>query len=108
MRKILIVAEKPAAGLDIAKVVGADKKHAGFMEGEKYVVTWAVGHLIGLKQPQEHDERYKKWDLKNLPISFDLSDSLKVLPECRKQFQVIKELIHRSDIEMLINAGDVG
>lgn len=108
MRKILIVAEKPAAGLDIAKVVGADKKHAGFMEGEKYVVTWAVGHLIGLKQPQEHDERYKKWDLKNLPISFDLSDSLKVLPECRKQFQVIKELIHRSDIEMLINAGDAG
>lgn len=108
MGKILIVAEKPAAGIDIAKVVGADKKHIGFMEGEKYVVTWAVGHLIGLKQPQEHDERYKKWDLKNLPISFDLSDSLKVLPESRHQFQVIKELIHRSDIEMLINAGDAG
>lgn len=108
MGKILIVAEKPSAGLDIAKAVGADKKYGGFMEGEKYVVTWAVGHLIGLKQPQEHDERYKKWDLKNLPISFDLSDSLKILPESRHQFQVIKELIHRSDIEMLINAGDAG
>lgn len=108
MGKILIVAEKPAAGLDIAKVVCADQKHAGFMEGEKYVVTWAIGHLIGLKQPQEHNEKYKKWNLKNLPISFELSDSLKVLPESRHQFQIIKELIHRSDIEMLINAGDAG
>lgn len=108
MGKILIVAEKPAAGHDIAKVVGADEKHNGYLEGDKYVVTWAVGHLIGLKQPQEHDERYKKWDLKNLPIFFDLSESLKVLPETKHQYKVIKDLIHRDDIEMLINAGDAG
>lgn len=78
MGKTLIVAEKPAAGHDIAKVVGAEKKHSGYLEGEKYIVTWAVGHLIGLKQPQEHDERYRKWRLDNLPISFGLSESLKV------------------------------
>lgn len=108
MGKTLIVAEKPAAGQDIAKVVGATKKQNGYMEGEKYVVTWAVGHLIGLKQPQEHDEKYRKWSLDNLPISFDLSESLKVLPETSHQYKIIKELIHRPDIDMLINAGDAG
>ena len=108
MGKILIVAEKPAAGQDIAKVVGATEKHNGYMEGSQYVVTWAIGHLIGLMKPYEHDEKYKKWDLQNLPISFDLSENLKVLPETGKQFKVIKELIHRSDIDMLINAGDAG
>lgn len=108
MGKTLIVAEKPAAGQDIAKVVGATKKQNGYMEGEKYVVTWAVGHLIGLKQPQEHDEKYRKWSLGNLPISFELSESLKVLPETSHQYKIIKELIHRPDIDMLINAGDAG
>lgn len=108
MGKTLIVAEKPAAGKDIAKVVGADEDHNGYMEGEKYVVTWAVGHLIGLKEPKEHDEKYKKWRLENLPISFELPESLKVLPETRRQYKVIKELIRREDIDMLINAGDVG
>lgn len=108
MGKILIVAEKPAAGADIAKVVGATEKHRGYLEGDRYVVTWAVGHLIGLKEPQEHDEKYRKWNLGNLPISFDLSESLKVLPETCQQYKIIKMLIHREDIEMLINAGDAG
>lgn len=108
MGKILIVAEKPAAGKDIAKVVGADEDHRDYLEGEAYVVTWAIGHLIGLKDPQEHDERYKKWSLDNLPISFDLSESLKVLPKNRHQYKVIKDLIHRDDIDLLINAGDAG
>lgn len=108
MGKTLIVAEKPAAGKDIAKAVGATQEHGGYMEGKHYVVTWAVGHLIGLKEPQEHDERYRKWILQDLPISFGLSDSLKVLPETRRQYGIIKSLIHRGDIDMLINAGDVG
>lgn len=108
MGKTLIVAEKPAAGQDIAKVVGATEKHNGYMEGEKYIVTWAVGHLIGLKQPQEHNEKYKKWSLENLPISFDLSESLKVLPDTSHQYKVIKNLLHRADVDMLINAGDAG
>lgn len=108
MGKILIVAEKPAAGNDIAKVVGATEKHNGYLEGDKYVVTWAIGHLIGLKQPQEHDEKYKKWSLDNLPIHFDISESLKVIPETGRQFKIIKDLIHRPDIDSLINAGDAG
>lgn len=108
MGKILIVAEKPAAGGDIAKVVGATEKHQGYLEGEKYVVTWAVGHLVGLKKPPEHDEKYRRWDLQYLPISFALSESLKILPDTAHQYKVIKNLIHRDDIEMLINAGDAG
>lgn len=108
MGKTLIIAEKPAAGKDIAKVVGATEKHDGYMEGDKYVVTWAIGHLITLKHPQEHDERYKIWSLENLPISFPLSESLKVIPESGRQFKIIKDLIHRPDIENLINAGDAG
>lgn len=108
MGKTLIVAEKPSAGQDIAKVVGATEKHNGYLEGDRYIVTWAVGHLIGLKQPQEHDEKYEKWDLSNLPVFFELSDSLKVLSESSHQFKVIKEQIHRADVDLLINAGDAG
>ena len=108
MGKTLIVAEKPSAGKDIAKVIGATEDHNGYLEGSKYVVTWAVGHLITLKSPPEHDEKYKKWDIQNLPISFDISDSLKVIPESQRQFRIIKNLIHRKDIDGLINAGDAG
>ena len=108
MGKTLIVAEKPAAGQDIAKVVGATEKHNGYMEGNQYIVTWAIGHLIGLMKPYEHEEKYKTWDLRHLPISFDLSENLKVLPDTSKQFKIIKELIHRQDVDLLINAGDAG
>ncbi|MBE5846763.1 MAG: hypothetical protein E7300_03715 [Lachnospiraceae bacterium] len=106
--KTLIVAEKPMAGKDIAKVVGANKNHGDYMEGDNYVVTWAVGHLIGLKTPNEHDEKYGEWSTEQLPISFPLGKSLKVLPKTMKQFKVIKDLIHRDDIDLLINAGDAG
>lgn len=108
MGTILIVAEKPAAGADIAKVVGAAKRGNGYLEGNGYIVTWAVGHLIGLKKPEEHDEEYGKWQLDQLPLSFPLRDSLKVLSGTGKQFKIIKDLIHRSDVELLINAGDAG
>lgn len=108
MSKTLIVAEKPSAGGDIAKVVGATEKKDGYFEGEKYVVTWGLGHLIGLKEPDEHDEKYKKWSLDTLPMQFGIEDSLKIIPESAKQFKVIANLIHRNDIDLLINAGDAG
>lgn len=108
MGKILVVAEKPSAGSDMAKVLGCTERKDGYLENEKYIVTWAVGHLIGLKYPEEHDEKYKEWNLEHLPMAFPLSESLKVLPESAKQFQIIKKLIQRTDIEYLINAGEVG
>ena len=108
MGKVLVVAEKPSAGADMAKVLGCTERKDGYIEGGNYIVTWAVGHLIGLKEPQEHDEKYVTWNLEDLPIAFDLSESLKVLPDTAKQFKVIKELIARPDVDSLINAGDAG
>ena len=108
MGKVLVIAEKPAAGADMAKVLGCVERKDGYIEGDKYIVTWAVGHLIGLKEPQEHDEKYATWNLEDLPIAFDLSESLKVLPDTAKQFRVIKDLIACPDVDSLINAGDAG
>lgn len=110
MGKILVVAEKPGAGSDMAKVLGCTEteRKDGYFENDKYIVTWAVGHLIGLKLPEEHDEKYKEWSLEYLPMVFPLSESLKVLPDTARQFNVIKKLIQRTDIDFLINAGDAG
>lgn len=106
MGKILVVAEKPQAGKDIAKILGVTEQKKGYMESDQYIVTWAIGHLIGLKQPDEVDERYKKWSLEDIPLPTD--NGLKVQRETFSQFKVIKELIQRSDVERLINAGDAG
>jgi len=108
MGKILVIAEKPSAGADMAKVLGCNQKGAGYMEGEKYIVTWSVGHLVGLKYPEEHNEKYKTWNLEDIPFDFDIKDSLKVLPGTQSQFSVIKKLIQRSDVDSIINAGDAG
>ena len=105
-KKYLVIAEKPNQGKDYARILGCTKVHTGYIEGDRYIVTWAVGHLIGLKEPQEHDEKYRKWRLEDLPLVFPVQESLKVLPGAEKQFAVIKQLIHRSDVEMLINGGD--
>ena len=107
-KKYLGIAEKPNQGKDYARILGCTKVHTGYIEGDRYIVTWAVGHLIGLKEPQEHDEKYRKWRLEDLPLVFPVQESLKVLPGAEKQFAVIKQLIHRSDVEMLINGGDAG
>lgn len=108
MGKVLVVAEKPNAGSDMAKVLGCTDRKDGYIEGEKYVVTWAVGHLIGLKEPDEHNPALKDWRMQDLPLIFDIRDSLKILPGVEKQFYTIKKLMHRSDIDYVINAGDAG
>lgn len=108
MGKILVIAEKPAAGATMAKVLNSSQRKDGYIEGDRYVVTWAVGHLIGLKYPEEHEKKFKEWKLEDLPFSFSIKDSLKILPATAKQFKVIKNLINRNDIDMLINAGDAG
>lgn len=106
MSKILIVAEKPAAGKDIARILGVTESKNGYVENEQYIVTWAIGHLIGLKSPDDNDEKYKKWNVEDLPLPYD--NGLKVLDSTRAQFKVIKNLIQRDDISYLINAGDAG
>lgn len=108
MGKILVVAEKPSAGADMAKTLGCCDRKKGYIEGENYIVTWAVGHLIGLKMPEEHNKDLKEWRMESLPLIFDIKDSLKVLPGTEEQFKVVKSLIHRRDVDSIINAGDAG
>lgn len=108
MEKILVIAEKPSVGKDIAKVLHCNDVKNGYIEGQKYIVTWAIGHLVALKFPEEHDEKYKQWKLEDLPLSFSIKDSLKIIPTVSKQFAIVKKLIHREDVSMLINAGDAG
>jgi DNA topoisomerase-3 len=106
--KTLVIAEKPSAGADMAKILNCTQKKTGFIEGDRYIVTWAIGHLVGLKYPGEHDPRYKQWRLEDLPFHFSFQDSLKVLSNTKAQFQVVKQLINRADVDSIINAGDAG
>lgn len=106
MSKILVVAEKPAVGKDIARILGVTEAKNGYMENDEYIVTWAVGHLVGLKDPDEVDEKYKKWNVEDLPLPYD--NGLKVLASTKGQYKIVKSLIQRDDISYLINAGDAG
>lgn len=106
MSKILIVAEKPAAGKDIARILGVTEAKNGYMENDKYVVTWAIGHLVELKDPEENNPKYKRWDLDDLPLPYD--NGLKVNLRTGDQYKIVKSLIQRNDITYLINAGDAG
>lgn len=106
MSKILVIAEKPSAGKDIARVLGVTSALNGYMENEEYVITWARGHLVGLKDPEETDPKYQKWKVEDLPLPYD--NGLKVIDGAAGQFKIIKNLIQRKDISYLINAGDVG
>ena len=108
MGKALVITEKPSAGRDMAQILECRDKKDGYFENEKYIVTWADGHLVGLKYPEEHGEEYKKWSMDTLPLVFPVEESLKVLPETKKQFGIIKKLIDRKDVDYLINAGDAG
>lgn len=104
---IVVVAEKPSVGRDIARVLGCRTKGEGFLQGEKYCVTWAVGHLITLNDPHEVDPKYKKWRAVDLPM---LPDDIgtKVIPKTRAQFSVIKKLICDKQTERVICATDAG
>ncbi len=104
--KTLIVAEKPSAGKDIGRILGVTESHGDYLESDNYIVTWAVGHLIERKTPDDIDEKYKIWDLNMLPVP--TNNGLKVKESAQRQFKVIKELIHRGDVDRIINAGDAG
>lgn len=106
MAKTLVVAEKPSAGKDIARILGCTESHKDYIESSEYIVTWAVGHLVTRKTPEDIDIRYKSWNLEDLPVPTD--NGLKVIDSTRHQFKIIKELIHRPDVGRLVNAGDAG
>ena len=107
MGKIVVLAEKPSVGRDIARVIGCRTKGDGCLIGEQYIVTWAVGHLVTLAEPDEMDEKYKKWSFATLPILPE-EIPLKVISGTRSQFSTVKKLINDKETDSLICATDAG
>jgi DNA topoisomerase III len=107
MSKIVVLAEKPSVGRDIARVMNCKKQGNGYFEGDKYIVTWALGHLVTLADPEVYDEKYKAWKIEDLPM---LPEHLKlvVIKETGKQFSIVRELLNRKDVEEVIIATDAG
>src|SRR4051812_7056427 len=111
MSKTLVIAEKPSVGRDLAAALpgsfqpSKDKSH---IEGDDYVITWAVGHLVGLAPPDEYDPKLKKWRFADLPI---LPEKFKLIPNderSRKQLQAVHKLIKRDEVDLIVNACDAG
>ncbi len=107
MKKILVLAEKPSVGRDIARVLGCKNDKNGYIEGSKYIVTWALGHLVTLADPESYDDRYKCWNMEDLPI---LPKYLKtvVIKKTSKQFNTVKSQINRDDVYEIVIATDAG
>lgn len=103
--KVLVLAEKPSVAREIARVMGSREKHKSYFEGPQYVVTWALGHLVGLAEPEDYDRKYATWNLEDLPI-LPKQTKLKVLRETNHQYKAVAQLMKRSDIKELIIATD--
>jgi len=103
----LVIAEKPSVAQSIAKVIGATEKKDGYLQGEGILVSWCVGHLIELAEPQDYDEKYEKWKKDDLPI-FPDPYQYRISSETKKQFQILKDLMNRDDVESLVEATDAG
>ncbi|PWW34775.1 MULTISPECIES: DNA topoisomerase III [Paenibacillus] len=103
--KTLVLAEKPSVAREIARVMGARDKHKSYMEGPKYIVTWALGHLVGLAEPEDYDKKYATWNLEDLPILPDRT-KLKVLKETNHQYKAVQQLMKRQDVGELVIATD--
>ena len=103
----LVIAEKPSVAMSIARVLGADKRHDGYVEGNGYQVSWCIGHLVGLCDAGEYDEKYVKWRYEDLPILPDAWKT-KVLDSTKKQFGILKKLMNAGTTDEVICATDAG
>lgn len=103
----LVLAEKPSVAMSLSKVIGANQRGDGYMEGNGYLVSWCVGHLVELSQPEAYDEKYAKWRYDDLPILPD-HWQYQVSASTKKQFGILKKLMLRKDVESLICATDAG
>lgn len=107
MGKILVLAEKPSVGKELAKVLNCNQTSNGCMIGSKYIVTWALGHLVTLADPEVYNSKYKTWNLEDLPM-LPKRMELVVIKETSKQFGIVKNLLHRDDVDELVIATDSG
>ncbi len=105
--KSLIIAEKPSVARDIARVLKCQKKTNGTIEGSQYVITWGLGHLVTLADPEQYDKKYKEWKMEDLPM---MPEHLRteVIKQTAKQYQTVKTQIHRKDVSDIIIATDAG
>lgn len=107
MEHILVIAEKPSVAISIAKVIGATKKKDGYYEGNGYKVSWCVGHLIQMANPDAYDEKYAKWNISDLPI-IPKQYKFEVAKATKNQFNILKKLMNDKEIDTVINACDAG
>lgn len=105
--KTLVIAEKPSVGRDIARVLHCNQKGNGCLEGSQYVVTWALGHLVTLQDPEDYDKKYKEWKLEVLPMMPEKL-KIKVIPQTGKQYRAVQSLLGRKDINQVVIATDAG
>ncbi|MFS0638011.1 DNA topoisomerase III [Mesobacillus foraminis] len=105
--KSLVLAEKPSVARELARVLGCNQKHKSYIEGNQYIVTWALGHLIELKMPEHYDSKYTTWRLEDLPIIPDKM-GLKVIKQTSAQYKAVESLLKRKDIKEVIIATDAG
>ncbi|HBG6269823.1 TPA: DNA topoisomerase 3 [Clostridioides difficile] len=103
----LVIAEKPSVAISIAKVIGATKKKDGYYEGNGYRVSWCVGHLIQMANPESYDEKYAKWNMVDLPI-IPKEYKYEIAKSTKKQFMILKKLMNDKEIDIVINACDAG
>jgi len=109
MSKTLVIAEKPSVGRDLVRVLpGAFAKHEGYLEGPDHIVSWAVGHLVQLADPDEYEERFKKWRMADLPIVPDRFKLVVRDERSKKQMNVVKRLLGSSEVQDVVNACDAG
>ena len=107
MAKTLVLAEKPSVGRELARVLGCKRGGEGYLEGERYVVTWALGHLVTLADPDVYEKKWEKWDMEDLPM-LPQNMKLVVIPQTGRQFRVVQGLMKRGDISELVIATDAG
>ena len=107
MGKALVLAEKPSVGRELARVLGCKRGGEGYLEGDRYVVTWALGHLVTLADPDVYEKKWEKWDMADLPM-LPQSMKLVVIPQTGRQFRIVQGLMKRGDISELIIATDAG
>jgi len=103
----LVLAEKPSVGMSLSKVLGANKREEGYMEGSGYLVSWCIGHLVELSEPEEYDSQYGKWNYGDLPIIPE-QWKYRISAGTKKQFGILKKLMQRADVDSIVCATDAG
>lgn len=107
MRKTLIITEKPSVAMEYALVLGVKERKNGYLENEEYLITWCVGHLIAMSYPEKYDEKYKKWNLEELPFLPE-TYQYEVIPNVKEQYEIVHKLMNSHEISRILYCGDSG